>query len=420
MTRVNFSRRENAQEDASHFINNLLKDITWVTRVSGLRLRPYQVDVAKAIAEFVIKRLGLSIVVIFPRQSGKNELQAQIETYLMVIFSTLNAEMVKVSPTWKPQSLNAMRRLERVLSRNLITIRQLEERIRLHLPLQHRPHVLLFRQPRSQHRGRHRFNLARSRRSPGRDHHQVRQRHRTDGGQHQRNPRILGHRLDQPHALARELRAARKAQQKDGVRRVFVLDAEDVAEHVPDYGIFVKAQVDRLGRMHPMIRTQYYSEEIDAEGSFFTPRRLALMQGTQQRSRTPQPGKLYALLLDVAGEDESDTSTVVKLLAGPTNPARDSTALTIIEIDLSTLADPIVRAPTYRVVDRHAWLGVKHSTIYPQITRPGRPMEPALYRGRRNRNRRRPGILPGERIPDAGYSIYLQQQNQIRLRLVAL
>jgi hypothetical protein len=57
-------------------------------------------------------------VVIFPRQSGKNELQAQMESYLLTALSGHPAEIVKVSPTWKPQSLNAMRRLERLLKRN--------------------------------------------------------------------------------------------------------------------------------------------------------------------------------------------------------------------------------------------------------------------------------------------------------------
>ncbi len=88
---------------------------------SGLKLRTYQEAVARTIVDSVIQRKGLSIVVVFPRQSGKNELQAQIETYLLALFSQLDAEIVKVSPTWKPQTLNAMRRLERVLSRNLIT-----------------------------------------------------------------------------------------------------------------------------------------------------------------------------------------------------------------------------------------------------------------------------------------------------------
>ena len=63
----------------------------------------------------------LTIVVMFPRQSGKNELQAQLETYLLMLYSEDGGELVKVSPTWKPQAQNAMRRLERVLEKNLLT-----------------------------------------------------------------------------------------------------------------------------------------------------------------------------------------------------------------------------------------------------------------------------------------------------------
>jgi hypothetical protein len=65
----------------------------------------------------------LSIVVMFPRQSGKNELQAQLEAYFLVLFNRAGGNMVKVSPTWKPQSINAMQRLERVLKRNRVTAR---------------------------------------------------------------------------------------------------------------------------------------------------------------------------------------------------------------------------------------------------------------------------------------------------------
>jgi len=87
----------------------------------GIHLRSYQVQVAQAIIDSVLEERGFSFVVIFPRQSGKNELQAQIEAYLLILNSSQAAEMVKVSPTWKPQSLNAMRRLGRIVSHNLIT-----------------------------------------------------------------------------------------------------------------------------------------------------------------------------------------------------------------------------------------------------------------------------------------------------------
>src|SRR4030067_1993883 len=85
---------------------------------SDLQLRGYQGEVARVIVDSVIHKQGKSIVVIFPRQSGKNELQAQVETYLLTLLQNSDAEIVKVSPTWKPQTLNAMRRLQRVHERH--------------------------------------------------------------------------------------------------------------------------------------------------------------------------------------------------------------------------------------------------------------------------------------------------------------
>jgi hypothetical protein len=53
-----------------------------------------------------------------------------------------------------------------------------------------------------------------------------------------------------------------------------------------------------------------------------------------------------------------------------TNPGRDSTALTVVEVVPST--DDLVwagmkPAPTYHVVDRKQWIGVKHTRLYAEI-----------------------------------------------------
>jgi hypothetical protein len=102
-------------------VDYALQDVALFSEMLGeVRLRGYQEEVARAVVDSVLHERGLTFVVIFPRQSGKNELQAQIETYLMVLFQK-DGEMVKISPTWKPQSLNAMRRLERALRRNALT-----------------------------------------------------------------------------------------------------------------------------------------------------------------------------------------------------------------------------------------------------------------------------------------------------------
>ncbi|HHX08243.1 MAG TPA: hypothetical protein GX730_02245, partial [Chloroflexi bacterium] len=75
------------------FLRNLRK-IDHFSRVFGrIRLRHYQLEVAQAIVESVFRQQGLSIVVMFPRQSGKNLLQAQLEVYLMALLGTQGAEM---------------------------------------------------------------------------------------------------------------------------------------------------------------------------------------------------------------------------------------------------------------------------------------------------------------------------------------
>jgi len=48
-------------------------------------------------------------------------------------------------------------------------------------------------------------------------------------------------------------------------------------------------------------------------------------------------------------------------------PRRDSTALTIVEVDLTTLNDPGLLLPSYRVVYRQSWIGIKHTQLYGQI-----------------------------------------------------
>jgi len=159
------------------------------------------------------------------------------------------------------------------------------------------------------------------------------------------------------------LEMAKEKEAKDGKRRVFVLTADDVRAEVPAYGEFVAEQVAKLGRNHPLIRTQYFSEMIDAEGGMFGARRRALMQGGHKKQDRPQPDSIYALLLDIAGEDENAGEELGSLA----NPGRDSTALTVIQVDLSSLEDPLIAAPTYRCVNRYEWIGDKHTELYGQI-----------------------------------------------------
>jgi hypothetical protein len=137
---------------------------------------------------------------------------------------------------------------------------------------------------------------------------------------------------------------------------------------VPAYGRFVDDQVHRLGRNHPMVKTQYFSEEIDAEGGLFPPERCAMMKGKHPARLRPEENRIYAMTLDVAGEDEAIISDPEEMNEKDlSNPKRDSTALTIFEVDLATIDDPLISKPTYKVVFRKEWIGVKHSLLYGEV-----------------------------------------------------
>ena len=105
-----------------------------------------------------------------------------------------------------------------------------------------------------------------------------------------------------------------------------------VAEAIPKYRERVEARIAQFGERHPTIRTEYWLEELDGEEGLFPPHRLAQMQGDHPRRHRAEPGRRYALLIDVAGEDEGGGSAE-DFASGS---RRDSTALTVVEVDAGT------------------------------------------------------------------------------------
>jgi len=333
--------------------------LEFIRQGTGIRLRAYQREVALAVIDSVLRRRGLRFVVVFPRQSGKNELQAQIEAYLLAVLHGEDAEMVKVSPTWKPQSLNAMRRLKRVLEKNTLTrgrwgkehgyIFRLGRARALFFSGEPTSHIVgatastLLQVDEAQDVGIEKYDKEIAPMAASTNATRV----------------FWGTAWTSQTLLARELRAARAAEQSDGVRRAWVLNAEAVSAEVPAYGRFVAEQVARLGRSHPLVRTQFFSEEIDGGGGMFPPERIARTSGTHLPLDDPRPGATYALLLDVAGEDEAAGGDPTGQAAALANPRRDATALTVVSVTPAPAGLPV-----YRCVARRQWVGVRHAELF--------------------------------------------------------
>jgi hypothetical protein len=161
--------------------------------------------------------------------------------------------------------------------------------------------------------------------------------------------------------LERERRIGLQLEKLDGIKRVFLVDATQVRKSNPRYGQYVDAEIKKMGRQHPLIKSQYFNELVDVQVTMFTGARRALMLGDQRAQVEPIPGHIYALLIDVGGQDEALLN-----LDGMGNPGRDYVTMDIVDVDLSSL--PLLQAPTYRIVKRLDWHGINHVDVFSAVS----------------------------------------------------
>lgn len=337
-----------------------LTDIQNFSRIILKRpLRPYQLEPAHAILDSILHGKGLTFAVMMARQAGKNELSGQLEAYLLNLYRRRGGQIVKASPTYKPQTINSILRLCDRLD-NPWNRHQYRRREGYIVQIDKARAFFFSADPKANVVGATANLLLEG------DEAQdiAAEKWDTDftpmGASENVTTVFYGTAWTSNTFLAQTMAFLERQQAKDGIRRVFKVDADEVACHVPAYGDFVKAQVARLGRQHPIIRTQYYLETIDGSGGLLPPQRRALMHGDHERQHTPTPGHRYALLIDVAGEDETEGDALARMMLE--NPKRDATAITVVDVELQPHD-----LPTYRTVDRHLFLGTKHTTLYQRI-----------------------------------------------------
>ncbi|MGA2505605.1 MAG: hypothetical protein ABSG01_16105 [Anaerolineales bacterium] len=335
----------------------------FVYKASRLELRTYQRQVLDAIIDSIRSKSGHSFVIVFARQSGKNELQAQLFTYLLACLHRFSLNMVSISPSQDPQGKTAMARLEKVLSRNLFTQGIWKRSQGQKYSVGSARVVFLSGHPKSHVVGETAHLLISVDEAQDVDISVYDKRFAPMAAAHNATRVFWGTTWTSHTLLAREMRRARAAEKEDGIRRLWVVPGDVVAEEVPSYAAFLRSEIASLGRDHPIIRTQYFCEEIDSQVGMFTPARRALMVADQEPHADPQATAVYVFLIDVAGQDEARMN--LDSDAPLSNPGRDSVSLTIATIDGSTL--PTLQAPTYRFVRRQQWTGLNHLLVFGQL-----------------------------------------------------
>jgi hypothetical protein len=163
--------------------------------------------------------------------------------------------------------------------------------------------------------------------------------------------------------LLEEVKQANLEQEKkDGIRRHFRYDWQEVAKYNPDYLAYVEAEKQRLGENHPLFLTQYCLLPIHGGGGLFSARQKAQLQGNHHRKNSPEKGKMYIAGIDLAGEAEEMEGAQLRSL----KPRRDSTVITIGELDFS-IVNGIQKQPGVKIVEHYRWTGTRHTELYQRM-----------------------------------------------------
>jgi hypothetical protein len=151
-------------------------------------------------------------------------------------------------------------------------------------------------------------------------------------------------------------------ERKDGIKRHFRYDWQEVAKYNPYYLTYVEAERERLGENHPLFLTQYCLLPIHSGGGYLSQQQRAQLSGEHMRRQQPERGKVYIAGIDLAGEAEEEEGARLRVL----KPRQDSTVVTIGELDFSTCSE-VIKQPGIDIVEHYWWTGRKHAELYPQL-----------------------------------------------------
>jgi hypothetical protein len=349
-----------AAERIASAIRPLIHDVGEYSRVllPSYRLRRYQIGPTRAIAASITGQLGHQFAVVFSRQSGKDELLAQLVAWLLTRYQVAGGTIVVAAPTRTPQANITRDRLLDRLQGSALTAGKVRTRDGYIVEVGQASARFLSADDGANPRGQTASLLLVANEAQDIDPAIWDARFDPMAASTNATTVFMGTVWDKVGLLHRQMEHLAALEARDGVRRLYKVPWPDVAVELPAYGERVRARIAQHGESHPFIRTEYMLEVLEGEGGLFPPQRIAQLQGDHPRLNRGEPGKRYAGLLDVAGEEEEGSGPE----AFDNASRRDSTALTIVEVETGGR-----ELPLYRVVDRMAWTGTKHTALHKQL-----------------------------------------------------
>jgi len=325
-----------------------------------MKLRPYQQEVAKTVLDSVQNHRGLTFSVEIARQGGKNELSAHLELLLLTLYMARGGNLIKCSPTFKPQTIISMARLKDRLDdfgfdglyrSQMGYIIQLGEAKAIFLSAEESSSVvghtadILLEIDESQDVAKEKYN----------------KEFRPMGSSTNVTCIHYGTTWDDSTLLEEIKQNNLELEKIDGIKRHFRYDWQEIARYNQDYGRYVIQEKERLGEDHPLFRTQYALLPIKGGGGFLSRQQIAQMLGSHHRLRSPdKAGALHIAGVDLAGEAAPEMSLLLRA-GNDEGRSQDSTVITIAQVDMAN------KLPALRIVEQYQWTGIAHSQLYPQM-----------------------------------------------------
>src|SRR5579863_4673142 len=280
--------------------------------ILGKPLYPYQSAVAEAVLSSVFGGQGRIITVMMSRQSGKNQLSAVLEAYLLVRMP--QGTIVKAAPTFTPQIINSRLRLHSMLDTPLTRERVWTSHgyivglapqaapalLRAHAG----PRVMFYSAGQESNVvGATADLLLEIDEAQDVTPEKFDRDFRPMAATSNATTILYGTAWSDSTLLAQQRALNLAQQQQGGVRTHFEFDWRVLAAINPRYRAFVEQEIARLGENHPAVQTQYLLHSISGAGYLLSSLQRTLLQGSHLWEEAPGADGWYIAGMDVAGEE---------------------------------------------------------------------------------------------------------------------
>ena len=339
-------------------------------QVLGKPLYPYQSEIAEAILASILKGEGRIFTVMLARQSGKNQLSAVLEAFLLTYMP--QGTIVKAAPTFNPQITNSSLRLLSLLATPFTRNRVWQSQGHI-IGLAPNPDPVLLRNhvgprimffsagPDSNVVGATADLLLEIDEAQDVAHEKFDRDFRPMAATCNATTVLYGTAWSDTTLLAQQRAVNLELALRTGEQQHFEYDWRTLAAINPAYRSFVEKEIARLGEDHLAIQTQYFLRPISSAGYFLNKLQRTLLRGTHPWLDEAEDMDWYVAAMDVAGEElpAPMNSLMTQKSRSSASKRRDSTVMTIGHIYYNELNLPVIE-----VVHHEWWTGMPHLQQY--------------------------------------------------------